>query len=234
MRDYGKDGLHDIDISTAIKNAPDQKDKTYPYPFGFDPTFHRYRLGEPQRMKKPSNIFVCSMADLFGDWVPDEWIQEVFKDCQAAPQHRYLFLTKNPERYDVLSYYLPWNVDYGDPVNSSNMWFGFTAENQIAFDERADKQDFYVHSSYNSFVSLEPLQSRIDLDGLSRIYGIGWVIVGAETGSRKDKIIPAREWVENIVNACRESGVPVFLKNSLAKVWGEPLIQDYPEGLKGN
>ena len=66
-----------------------------PYPFGFDPTFHRYRLDEPQKWKKPRNIFVCSMADLFGDWVPDEWIREVFQACEAAPQHRYLFLSKN-------------------------------------------------------------------------------------------------------------------------------------------
>ena len=70
-----------------------------PYPFDFDPTFHRYRLDEPQKWKKPRNIFVCSMADLFGDWVPDEWIREVFQACEAAPQHRYLFLSKNPGRY---------------------------------------------------------------------------------------------------------------------------------------
>lgn len=44
-----------------------------PYPFGFVPTFHRYRLDDPKHWTKPKNIFVCSMADLFGEWVPDEW-----------------------------------------------------------------------------------------------------------------------------------------------------------------
>ena len=73
-----------------------------PYPFRFTPTFHAYRLDKPQHWKKPRTIFVCSMADLFGDWVPDEWIAEVFQACEAAPQHRYLFLTKNPARYDAL------------------------------------------------------------------------------------------------------------------------------------
>lgn len=47
-----------------------------PYPDKFSPTFHRYRLNEPQRKAKSQNIFVCSMADLFGEWVPDEWIHE--------------------------------------------------------------------------------------------------------------------------------------------------------------
>lgn len=37
-----------------------------PYPFGFIPTFHRYRLKEPQKWTKPRVIFVCSMADLWG------------------------------------------------------------------------------------------------------------------------------------------------------------------------
>ena len=54
------------------------------YPFGFEPTFHRYKLDEPQRWKKPRTIFVCSMADLFGKWVPDEWIEQVFEACEAA------------------------------------------------------------------------------------------------------------------------------------------------------
>ena len=82
-----------------------------PYPFEFDPTFHKYRLNEPARMKKPRNIFVCSMADLFGEWVPDEWIMEVFKACDNAPQHNYLFLTKNPKRYEkVLNKYFPKNI----------------------------------------------------------------------------------------------------------------------------
>ena len=82
-----------------FNNKPTLKGKAAPYPFGFIPTFHRYRLDEPQRVKKPQNVFVCSMADLFGDWVPDEWVQQVFEACEKAPWHRYLFLTKNPKRY---------------------------------------------------------------------------------------------------------------------------------------
>lgn len=73
--------------------------KKQPYPFDFAPTFHQYRLGEPAAWTKPRTIFVCSMADLFGDWVPDEWIKQVFEACEAAPQHRFLFLTKNPTRF---------------------------------------------------------------------------------------------------------------------------------------
>ena len=99
-----------------------QKDgKTVPaiYPFRFEPTFHRYRLDEPERWTKPRNIFVCSMADLFGDWVPDKWILDVFAACERAPQHRYLFLTKNPDRYIKLA-----QMDKLPKKN--NMWYGTT------------------------------------------------------------------------------------------------------------
>ena len=77
---------------------PDRGKSKAPYPFEFDPTFHRYRLKQPKVWHEPRVIFVCSMADLFGEWVPDEWIDEVFKVCEEAPQHTYLFLTKNPSR----------------------------------------------------------------------------------------------------------------------------------------
>lgn len=77
--------------------------KREPYPYGFQPTFHRYKLDEPQHWKKPRTIFVCSMGDMFGNWVPDEWIKQLFEACEAAPQHRFLFLTKNPADIAILN-----------------------------------------------------------------------------------------------------------------------------------
>ena len=188
-----------------------------PYPYGFEPTFHRYRLDEPQKVKKPQNVFVCSMADLFGDWVPDEWVKQVFEACKKAPQHRYLFLTKNPERYcNVLK-----RIDAAD-----NFWFGTTITN--------DEMPFFWSDKHNTFLSIESLQSDFKekeiLNSYVREVFVDWVIIGAETGNRKGKVTPKREWIENIVNYCREMNVPVFMKDSLAKVWGGPLIREYPWG----
>ena len=205
-----------------------------PYPYGFDPTFHRYRLANGKRspafIKKPSVIFVGDMADIFGAWVPDWWLEDVVAACAAAPQHHYLFLTKNPKGYDRLNYLLDMEYDRGNNNNNDKYLFGFTATNQKDFDERAAVVDFYLSPYYRNFVSLEPLFEPIELDGLGR-EGIEWVIVGADTSNKKDKIIPKREWVENIVNDCYFYGVPVFLKNNLRDVWGADLIQQYPRGL---
>ena len=189
-----------------------------PYPFYFEPTLHRYRLDEPQQIKTPSNIFVCSMADLFGEWVPDEWIMEVFKACEKAPQHRYLFLTKNIDVYQ----------NYGVPTGN-NYWYGQTWDG-----EKIGLTDYnFYEKRINQFLSFEPILSgRLPIVSIKN-GNFGWVIIGAETGNRKGKIIPKREWIERIVDSCRNAGIPIFMKNSLAKVWGEPLIQEYPEGLKG-
>ena len=183
------------------------------YPFGFDPTFHRYKLDEPQRWKKPRTIFVCSMADLFGDWVPDEWISEVFRACEAAPQHRYLFLTKNPTRYCKIAYdgWLP---------DAKNFWYGSTIT-------RKGESFFAGSVHWNAFVSIEPLLEPLDV-GIGSFGVANWVIVGAETGNRKGKIAPKREWVENIVEAAQITGMKVFMKESLRSLMGADFMQELP------
>lgn len=181
-----------------------------PWPFGFIPTFYHYRLTEPQMVRKSSNIFTCSMGDLFGSWVPDEWIQKVFKACEAAPQHRYLFLTKNPKRYSKL-----WDI------TQENYWFGATVTNGSGcFDANE-----YLEGS-NCFLSIEPIMENII--NFKALYKFQWIIVGAETGNRQGKVTPKREWIENIVRRCKSFNVPVFMKNNLAGVWDRPLIQEYP------
>ena len=89
-----------IELSHRLQaTSKDGKKRSAAYPFGFTPTLHEYRLDDPKSKGFGKNVFVCSMADLFGPWVPDSWIERVFRSCLDAPGHRYLFLTKNPIRY---------------------------------------------------------------------------------------------------------------------------------------
>lgn len=177
-----------------------------PYPFGFKPTFHRYKLNEPQKMKKPRTIFVCSMADLFGEWVPDEWIEAVFAACEKAPQHRYLFLTKNPKRYGELA-------KAGKLPQKDNMWYGSTLDSM-----RAKRYPGMLLD--NTFVSIEPLTEYMDV-GLGSFGSDGWVIIGAETGNRKDKVTPQKEWIDKICEAADITHMAVFMKDSLIPIVGE-------------
>ena len=185
------DGLHVLE----------EKIKATPYPYGFEPTMHRYRLNQPERQAEPQTIFVCSMADLFGRWVPTSWIAEVLDACRRAPQHRYLFLTKNPARYLQLDY-------MGLLPHENNFWYGSTVANE-------DAAAMYTMQgvAINSFWSMEPLLGPVDMsaaEGLPQ-----WVILGAETGNRADKVAPRREWVDQITQFCAENEIPVFYKDNL-------------------
>lgn len=211
--------------------------KIDPYPYNFLPTYHRYKLDEPQHWKQPRNIFVCSMADLFGDWVPDGWIREVFEACDAAPQHRYLFLTKNPKRLVKMANahcVREWNEENPDkphpqtgefenvlplPVRK-NWWFGSTLDN-------ANARRFQGDFTWNSFTSIEPLTEYMDM-GLGSFGSDRWTIIGTETGNRKGKIAPKREWVENILEAAAITGVKVFMKESLRELMGDDFRQEFP------
>lgn len=144
--------------------------------------------------------------------------REVFNACEKAPQHNYLFLTKNPGRYIELHH-------YGELPLRDNMWYGTTVTDP---DTEYMGQD--GHYEFHTFLSVEPILA--DFGELSeKSYIPEWIIVGAETGSRKDKVIPRREWIENIVEQCRKYNIPVFMKPSLTDIWGEELIQEFPKAL---
>ncbi|MCD8365981.1 MAG: phage Gp37/Gp68 family protein [Clostridiales bacterium] len=182
---------------------------------GFSPTFHRYKLDEPSHWKKPKNIFVCSMADLFGNWVPGEWINEVFEACDRAPQHRYMFLTKNPKRLcDLANKGLL-------PEWKDNWWFGSTVTNK-------ESRIFASGISWNQFISFEPLHENLEA-GLGSFGGVRWFIIGAETGNRPDKIIPEKAWVDNICEAAELTQAAIFMKDSLIPVVGvENMRREFP------
>jgi protein gp37 len=206
------------------------KECIVPYPYGFDPTFHAYKLHRPQKVKKPQNVFVCSMADLFGSWIPDEWIAAVFEACEKAPWHNYMFLTKNPKRYLTTL-----------AAEEPNYWLGATVTNQAEYNVWANFFDgIKFHQHYkNLFLSIEPMRGEITKGGVQSFEEkileqkiASWIIVGAESGNRIDKVIPKIEWLERLASFFFLTKTPLLMKNSLAPIWGEELIQELPEGLR--
>lgn len=246
-----KDAIFEVDAQCPPINiffdAKKQKviRRIAPYPWGFQPTLRRDRLSEPSNWKKPRTIFVCSMADLFGEWVPDEWIREVFEACEAAPQHRFLFLTKNPGRYCHLE-------RAGIMPKGDNFWFGATFDHSnwpghdgpheipgrpttFALHGKMvhDAGDFYypAYPEKNRFVSFEPL--LYDIGAHIGSTGAQWHIIGAETGNRKGKVATQREWVEHIVEYSDKNHIPVFMKESLRGLMGDDFRQEFPWEVNG-
>jgi len=149
------------------------------------------------------------MADLFGEWVPYEWIENIFDMVAACKQHRFLFLTKNPRRYLELAI-----KDIGMPTNA---FYGFTVTNleNIKVIHAADI------GGLKNFVSIEPLLSGPN--NLIEFSNINWIIVGAQTGPGAK--LPEPQWIDDIVTMARAQNIPIFLKNNLN--WPVK-IQEFP------
>ena len=168
------------------------------YANGFELTLHEHMLQKPLDWKKPQMIFVNSMSDLFHDAVPVAYIRKVFDVMRQATWHQFQVLTKRAERLLELNPKLEW---------SDNIWMGVSVENgdyQFRIDLlRQSKARF-------KFLSLEPLLGPLlELD----LTGIDWVIVGGESGPGARPM--KEDWVLEIQDNCKASGVPFFFKQ-----WG--------------
>jgi protein gp37 len=208
-------GLHILD-RPMYKRTKAGKLMVDPYPYGFEPTFHKYRLNEPIEKKNPSIIGVVYMGDLFGDWVPYEWKYGIMEACQNAPQHTYFFLTKNP-----LGLENPFHLYF---AHNEKFWIG-TSITRISELRRAQYLIDETTYKTNRFLSIEPLIG--DLGYVPELKDYKWVIVGQQTGP--GAVPPKAEWVQSIIDQCRAAGVPVFVKSPLYQQFP---IQEWPGELR--
>jgi len=164
----------------------------------FEPTFHPERMDELKKLKKPAKVFVCSVADLFATWTPEEWRDPVLDEI-SKPEYDHLtfqLLTKNPENIRLQA--------------RSNIWVGCTVTNQK---EMPMIRDLVENYQGFKFVSFEPILGPIDIKPYHWLDSIGWVIIGKLTGSGKIKL--DLNWVNKLIYDCRIAGIPIFLKDNL-------------------
>lgn len=168
------------------------------YEQGFDLRLWPERLEQPLRWRRPRQIFVNSMSDLFHERIPDDYIHQVFDVMEQAHQHVFQILTKRPDRLVALAPELPW---------PGHVWMGVSIENR-RFVERADA--LREVKAAIRFISAEPLLGS--LEGLD-LAGIHWLIAGGESGARHR---PVRgDWLRELRDRCQAEGVAFFFKQ-----WG--------------
>ena len=188
-----------------------------------EPQFFPERL-EQLKSKKPAKVFLTSMSDP-ADW-RQTWAAAVLDAIEKNPQHEYLLLSKRPEAY--MNLFPIWRHIYGD---LKNIWYGVTVTSYRDLHKIADLPLYGKR-----FISFEPLLGSADprlRPVKCAVPWIDWAIIGAETGPGASARRPRREWVEEIVSYCDETGVPVFMKDSLLLVVGaEGMRRDFPEEMK--
>jgi len=202
--------LHGCSFCYAREIAYSQRMEAY-YPFKFEPALHGYRLDAPKNTKVPvsddeteGRVFVCSMADLFGAWVPEDWIKQVFDACQEAPEWEYLFLTKWPNRYSQV------------PL-LEKACYGASIIQQKDVDCVTKAMQEFDGPGIKKWISLEPMLEPIVFGDLS------WcdlMVIGSQTATiQPDGPQPAIaadfDSVVDVVNQCIAQGVPRYLKANL-------------------
>lgn len=177
------------------------------YPQGFVPTFLPERLDAPQNTRVPPvavndigyrNVFTCSMADLFGKWVPSEWIEAVLDSVAMNPQWNFLFLTKFPQRLSEFRF-------------PKNAWVGTTVDAQARL-KNAEEAFAHVDAPVK-WLSLEPLLEPLQFEHLDRF---DWIVIGGATASTETpEWHPPLAWVADLEHQAAAAGVRVYHKTNL-------------------
>lgn len=198
--------LHDCPYCYA-RDIANSRRMSEVYPNGFEPTLRPRTLLAPRGKKPPKmaaddtryrNVFTGSMSDVFGRWVPEEWINAVLREIRDAADWNFLCLTKFPKRM----------AEFDIPANA---WMGTTVDLQARV--AAAEAGFSRVRSGVRWLSIEPM---IEPLRFKRLDLFQWMVIGgASAGSKTPEWRPPFEWVADLVRQAREANVRVYFKTNL-------------------
>lgn len=192
------------------------------YPAGFEHHYwHKQRLEEPLKIKEPAKIFLDSMSDLMGHWIPDDQIEAVLDVCREANWHSFQLLTKNAPR--LLKFDFPGNV-----------WIGVSSPPDFMFGKQLSRQsqEKMLHKTLQvlsevegtTWMSAEPLSWNIAPIIEKYPMALDWIVIGAASNGKK-KYQPEPAHVSGLLEILDGQKVPVFFKGNLE--W-EPHREYFP------
>jgi protein gp37 len=196
----------------------------------------------PLRWKRGRMIFVCSMTDLFADFVPDDWIDKVFAVMALCPQHTFQVLTKRSKRMRNYLEGLTMNrlrdavQPGGWPVtrHESDAWLDPCASPEHRALYRAKFTTLPLPNVWigvsaenqrrfdERWADLRETPAAVTFVSMEPLLGPiffrpakpDWVIVGGESGAAARPMHP--DWARSLRDQCAAAGVPFFFKQ-----WGE-------------
>ena len=164
----------------------------------------------------PQFVFIDSMSDLFGHWVADDEIRQVFEAMRAGSHNTFQALTKNPRRYLKFAAELP-----------DNLWCGASSAPDFFMGRELTRhqQEQYMHVALDTlgeirkrtgrivWMSVEPLSWDV-APILDEHPALDWVIVGAASDGRR-YIQPNAVEVRNLLRVLDRRGTAVFFKGNI-------------------
>ena len=189
------------------------------FKYGFEPLFHPDRLSGPAATKIPQeavkqmgfrNIFANSMSDLFGQWVPDDWIESTIEMARRNSKWNFLTLTKFPIKAA--------EFDYPD-----NWWMGTTVDTQARV-ENAERAFAKIRCK-TKWLSCEPLLTPLKF---KRIDLFQWIVIGGSSPSTKTpEWIPPFDWVTELHRQARDAGLKIYHRTNLG-LYDSMRVREFP------
>lgn len=183
-------------------------------------------LARPARWTRPRMIFPCSMTDLFGEFVPDDFIDRMFAVMASTPRHKYQIVTKRPDRMAAYVSGLRdrWSsldchpdLDFLDTAwprwedALANVWLGCSVEDQRRADERRPAMAALAEQGWKTWASYEPALGAVDWTGWEFLR---WLVSGGQSGHQARPSHP--DWHRAARDFCDDRGIAYFFKQ-----WGE-------------
>jgi protein gp37 len=196
-------------------------------PDPFVPMLRPNRLTAPLNTPVPDDddpgsrrVFAGSMTDIFGKWVPTEWIEAILAQMAATPQFEYLMLTKFPQRLAKFEW-------------PDNVWAGTTVDTQARV--KNAQRSFENVTAGIRWLSCEPLLGPVEFESLEMF---DWVVIGSCTANQQPdgyyKEQAANiESVMSLTWQAQQAGCKVYQKDNLLgksspSSPGMKLIQEWP------
>jgi protein gp37 len=172
---------------------------------GFKPTYHPKEF--EKNLGRNNIYFVCDMGDLWGSWVPSEWIRNVWVKCFEADQsNEFWFLTKNPKAYS--------NFLWGcGRILPSNFVYGVTSERDYPHRLKPMMDLKAEFPRTRVFVSVEPVMdfdTEAFVTALSML-GPDFIYIGYDSGRHPIKEPPLRK-VMDFIGLMQARGIEVRTK----------------------
>ena len=184
------------------------------YKRGFEP---RFFPGELQRVFRPGEfIFVTSMGDLFGEWIPRAWINSILWVISKYPDTDFLLQTKNPTRF--LEFNLP-----------ANAYAGVTIESDVDHQVSKAPPPFQRYRRMlelppgtRKFLSIEPVMGFNLYSFVHQIRSLqpDIIEIGADN-HHKHLPEPRSEEVTALISLLRYAGLNVKEKPGLERITGQ-------------
>ena len=205
-------------VETKLKNTEKYKE-------GFKPKLHPGEL--KRKFKHGELVFVSDMGDMWGPWVPDNWIMKVLDVVRKYPRTTFLFLTKYPRRY----------VELRDELKElSNIILGCTIETDDTLkylqwklqdgweapapDARFRDMLYLRYVGFRTMVSVEPILDFTPFfPGRIAELEPEFVYVGYDNYNNRLPEPPLKK-TYMLIKTLREHGIVVYEK-TIRKAWWE-------------